>query len=117
MDKIVTCINCPLGCRITVTLSEKGKFDSVSGNTCPRGAVYAEQECTRPMRMITAVIHVSGSAVPLSVKTNLPVPKSLIPEMMGIIGRLNISAPVRQGETILKNILNTGADIIATRTV
>ena len=117
MNRMITCINCPVGCRMTAHLTESGDFLNVTGNTCPRGALYAEQECTRPMRMITAVIHVSGSAVPLSVKTNLPVPKSLIPEMMGIIGRLNISAPVRQGETILKNILNTGADIIATRTV
>ena len=47
MEQIITCINCPVGCRMTVTLTDSGEFESVSGNTCPRGASYARQECTR----------------------------------------------------------------------
>jgi len=67
---------------MTVLLDENGKFLSVTGNTCPRGAKYAEQESTLPLRMITAVLPVAGSAVPLSVKTSAPVPKDMIPEIM-----------------------------------
>ena len=51
MEEIITCINCPVGCRMTVVLSETKEFVSVSGNTCPRGAAYARQECTLPERM------------------------------------------------------------------
>ena len=35
MNKTITCINCPVGCRMTVTLNDEGEVLSVSGNTCP----------------------------------------------------------------------------------
>ena len=117
MEQTITCINCPVGCRMTVTLSDSGDFVSVSGNTCPRGASYARQECTLPERMITAVIPVSGSRTPLSVKTSAPVPKSMIQAVMTELGRLTVAAPVRMGQVILPNVLQTGSDIIATRNV
>ena len=117
MEQTITCINCPVGCRMTVTLSDSGDFVSVSGNTCPRGASYARQECTLPERMITAVIPVSGSRTPLSVKTSAPVPKSMIQAVMTELGRLTVAAPVRMGQVILPNVLQTGSDIIATRSL
>ncbi len=117
MEQIITCINCPVGCRMSVTLSESGEFVSVSGNTCPRGAAYAKQECTLPLRMITAVIPVSGSRTPLSVKTNKPVPKSMIAAVMAELGRVSVSLPVRAGQVVIPDILDTGSDIIATRSL
>lgn len=117
MEQSITCINCPVGCRMSVTLSDSGEFVSVSGNTCPRGASYARQECTLPERMITAVIPVSGSSTPLSVKTSAPVPKSMIQAVMKELGRLTVTAPVRKGQVILADVLHTGSDIIATRSL
>ena len=117
MDKVITCINCPVGCRMTVCLAEDGKFLSVTGNTCPRGAAYAEQECTKPMRVITAVIPVSGSDLPLSVKTAGPVPKDMIRQIMRELGKIPLSAPVASGEVVLPDVLGTGVDIVATRSV
>ncbi len=117
MDQILTCINCPVGCRMTVSLSETGGFLSVSGNTCPRGASYARQECTLPLRTLTAVIPVNGSTIPLSVRTSGPVPKSMIPDIMKAISFLDISVPVSIGQVVLRDILHTGADIIATRSL
>lgn len=115
MEQLITCINCPVGCRLIVSLSDSGEFLSVSGNTCPRGAVYARQECTQPQRMITAVIPVNGSDTPLSVKTSKPVPKSMIFPVMHEIGRLSLVKPVKIGQVIISDVLHTGADIIATR--
>ena len=115
MEQTITCINCPVGCRMNVILSEAGEFVSVSGNTCPRGASYARQECTLPERMITAVIHAQGCAVPLSVKTSRPVPKSMIAAIMLELGKIKVSVPVILGQVILPDILGTGSDIIATR--
>ena len=115
MEQTVTCINCPVGCRMTVTLSEAGEFLSVSGNTCPRGAAYARQECTLPERMITAVIPVAGSETPLSVKTSRPVPKALIRDVMRELSRLSPVLPVAAGQVVLADVLGTGADIVATR--
>ena len=115
MEQTITCINCPVGCRMTVTLSDQGDFVSVSGNTCPRGAAYAKQECTAPERTITAVIPADGSPTPLSVKTNHPVPKSMIPQIMSELLKTRVQPPVVIGQVIIPNVLGTGSDIVATR--
>ncbi len=117
MEQIITCINCPVGCRLTVTLSGDGSVSSVQGNTCPRGEKYARQECTMPLRMITAVIPVQGSETPLSVKTSSPVPKQLIHQVMEQLSSLSVELPVTSGQVILPDVLGTGADIIATRSL
>ena len=115
MTQTITCINCPLGCRMTVELTDDGDFLSVSGNTCTRGSAYARQECTLPLRMITAVIPASGSLVPLSVKTSQPVPKFMIRDIMLSLGKISVDTPVRIGQIIISDVMGTGADIVATR--
>ena len=117
MEQTVTCINCPVGCRMNVVLSDTGDFISVTGNTCPRGAVYARQESILPVRMITAVIPVNGSSTPLSVKTSCPIPKSFITKAMKELSNVCIDTQVRIGQVIISDILDTGADIVATRTL
>lgn len=102
---------------MTVCLNDRGEFLSVSGNTCPRGAKYAEQECTSPTRMLTAVLPVSGSEHPISVKTSVPVPKEMIRPVMHALSSVQISVPVFIGDTVVSDILGTGADIVATRSV
>lgn len=114
-EKEITCINCPVGCRMTVRLDENGNVVSVSGNTCNRGHKYAIQECTSPQRMITAVVPVKGSEIPLSVKTAGPVPKAMIHEVMQVLSRVEISVPVRIGEPVVPDILGTGIPVVATR--
>ena len=102
---------------MTITLSEGGDLTEIKGNTCPRGASYARQECIQPERMITAVIPVQGSVTPLSVKTAKPVPKYMISAVMKELGHIKISVPVVAGQVILQDVLGTGSDIIATRSL
>ncbi|MBQ9251806.1 MAG: DUF1667 domain-containing protein [Clostridia bacterium] len=115
MEQVITCINCPVGCRITVTLNDANEVISVKGNTCPRGEKYAHQECTLPLRMITAVIPVENSAIPLSVKTAEPVPKRLISQVMEELRAVQISVPISLGQVVLPNVCDTGVNIVATR--
>ncbi len=117
MEQVITCINCPVGCRMTVNLDDNGQFVSVSGNTCPRGERYARQECTSPERMVTAVVSLQNSSMPLSVKTASPVPKVLIHKVMEELSSLHLCAPVEAGTVVVPDILNTGVDVIATRSV
>lgn len=114
-EQMITCINCPVGCRMKVTLSDAGEVLRVEGNTCPRGDKYARQECTLPLRMITAVIPAEHSETPLSVKTASPVPKKLIPDVMKELKKVQVSAPVALGQVVLPNVCGCGVDIIATR--
>ena len=112
----ITCINCPVGCRLTVEM-ENGAVVSVTGNTCPRGVMYAKQECVDPLRMVTAVVPVAGSGMPLSVKTRTPIPKKQIAACMKELAAVELTAPVAAGSVVLANVCGTGVDIIATKAV
>ena len=68
MEQQITCINCPVGCRLQVVL-ENGQVVSVSGNSCKRGEIYAKQECTAPTRMVTAAVPLQNRKTPVSAKT------------------------------------------------
>lgn len=116
MEQQITCINCPVGCRMTVTL-ENGQVTSVTGNTCKRGLLYAQQECVAPERMVTAVIAVEDRKTPVSVKTRTPIPKVKIFECMKQLAATQVKAPVHMGDVVCSNVCGTGVDVIATKTV
>ena len=110
MNRVLTCIVCPVGCSLNVTL-ENGKVVSVSGNTCPRGKVYAENECTCPVRTITTTVRCEGGAI-LPVKTDKPIPKDKIDEAMKIINSQTPHLPISIGDVIIKDVF--GANVVAT---
>ena len=53
----------------------------------------------------------------LPVKTNGVIPENLVDKCMDIIKTTEVSAPVEKGQIIIKNILDTGVDVIAARKV
>ena len=55
--------------------------------------------------------------MPLSVKTSGPVPKSMIREIMSALSETELAGPVHAGDVILQDVLHTGVDIVATRSV
>ena len=116
MEKELVCINCPMGCRLTVTM-EDGKVQSVKGNICPKGEQYARQEAVEPLRVLTSLMRMEGRQAPLSVKTSQPVPKRLLFDCVHEIFSHRAAAPVHVGDVIIPNVCGTGADIIATQEV
>ena len=56
----LTCIGCPLGCSITVTL-ENGEICDVTGYTCKRGHDYARKEVTNPTSIVTSTVRRTGT--------------------------------------------------------
>ena len=58
----LTCIGCPLGCAITVTM-DGSTVTAVTGNTCPRGDAYARKEVTNPTRIVTSTVRVNGGMI------------------------------------------------------
>ncbi len=113
----MVCIMCPLGCRLTVEMNNNGEI-SVSGNKCPRGVEYGKQEMTEPLRILTSSVLVKNGTVSLaSVKTKGPIPRKYIPQVMEILKKTVVEAPVTPGQVVVENVLNTGVDIIITRNV
>lgn len=116
MKRELVCITCPIGCRLTVT--QIGDEIKVVGNQCNRGIKYATEELTHPTRMIPTTVVIEESHLRrLPVRTEKPVPKDLIFKCMDEINRVKVKAPVKMGDVIIENILDTGVNIIATRSM
>lgn len=110
----LTCINCPLGCRISVE-TDNGEVISVCGNTCPRGDAYARKEVTHPTRIVTSTVRVIGGVRPVvSVKTAADIPKEMIFAVMDKINSITVTAPIAIGDVVIANVCDTGVDVIAT---
>lgn len=111
----LTCINCPLGCRLTVT-KEGDRVTGVTGNTCPRGEAYGRKEVTAPTRIVTTTVAVEGGTHPrVSVKTREDISKEKIFACVQALKDVVVKAPVRIGDVVLANVADTGVDVIATR--
>lgn len=111
MERKLTCIICPLGCDLTVQVEDKKVLD-VQGNTCPRGKVYAENECTNPQRTITSTVKCNDGSL-VSVKTDKPIPKEKMIECMEAINNAVAALPVSIGDVIIEDVF--GSNIVATQ--
>ena len=111
--KELTCIVCPRGCRLKVDDDM-----NVTGNSCPRGEKYAINELTNPTRTITSSIRVSNRPYTLvSVKTDKPIPKGKMFEVMQEIDKLTVEAPTQIGQVVKENILGLDSNIVITKNI
>ena len=111
MKRTLTCIECPIGCEIEVEL-EDGKVVSLMGNGCLRGKAYAEAEVVCPKRVVTSTVRAeNGEMIP--VKTDKPVRKDAIFEVMKKINETTCKMPVALGDIVVENICDD-ANLIVT---
>ena len=111
--KDLICITCPRGCHLQVDDNL-----NVTGNMCPRGAVYAIAELTHPVRMVTSSVTVISEVESrLPVKTKDPIPKELIFNVVEEIKKVKVNAPIKIGDVIIKDVLGSGVDIVATKNI
>lgn len=114
--KSMICIVCPLGCKMQAVKSDAGV--EVEGHQCARGKEYAHEEMTNPTRMVTSTVKIRGAALPrLPVKTAAPIPKKLILPCIKELESVELEGPVRMGDTIVSDLLGTGVNIVATRSM
>ena len=111
--KELICITCPRGCHLQVDDDL-----NVTGNMCPRGAMYAKAELTHPVRMVTSSVTINSKTQSrLPVKTKDPIPRELIFKVMEEITKVVVDAPVKIGDVIIKDVLGCGVDIVATKNI
>lgn len=114
MTKDMICILCPRGCHLTAEARDGAV--TVSGNGCPRGVRYAESELLHPVRTVTATVRVSNrpdTMVP--VKTETPVPKERMMEVMAALRATAVEAPIELGTALPVTVC--GSRIVVTKTV
>lgn len=110
--KNITCIGCPLGCGIIVSM-KGSKVIKIEGNTCKKGEAFAVSEATDPRRILTTTMRTSsGGLVP--VKTDRPVKKGMLFDLMKAVNNVTAKEPVEIGDVLIKDVLGSGADIVAT---
>ena len=115
--KHFVCVICPIGCEIDV-IHDGSKIISMKGNKCDKSEKFVTQEMIEPMRILTTTVRIEGSRWPvIPVRTDKAVPKRLFPRIMKGLEGMKLQAPVNMLEVVVSDVLRTGADIIATRTV
>lgn len=113
------CTTCPSECLLTVEVERDANgavaaVRFVTGNSCPRGDKFAHQELTCPMRVLTTTVAVSGGdEALLPVRTAEAIPLTLHAQAMNLLRGAVVDAPIRMGDIVLPNLLNTGIDLIA----
>lgn len=113
----LVCVNCPKGCHVIVTLDD-GKVTEVKGYSCEQGLTYARQEVIRPMRVLTSTVKLEGGmdrVIP--VITDGEIPLDIWREAMAEIKTISVKAPIKINDIISKNFMDTGVDLIASRTM
>ena len=107
------CIGCPRGCHLKV--DEENGY-TVTGNHCNIGAEYGKNELTNPTRVLTTTVRIKGGLHNcLPVRSNGAIKKSLLMEAVKALKDVEVQAPVHKGDVIVKNIVGSGYDMIASR--
>ncbi len=116
---LVTCVICPKGCSISVGwVEENGEkvIKEVKGNSCKRGLSYASSEVVHPVRVLSSTVRIKNSHLNLlPVRSASPLPRELMFEAMKTIKNTVVNGPVKMGDVIIKNVADSGIDMIACR--
>jgi CxxC motif-containing protein len=117
MKDIIICTLCPNGCEINIEYTEI-KDAQVTGNLCDRGTDYAISECFDPQRTFTGNVNLTGShRKRLPVRSNKSIPKDKMIACAELLKNITLEAPVESGYTVLKNVFDSGADIVAAMSI
>ncbi len=116
-NKEIICIICPVGCAMEVGADQTSEY-VVTGNKCRKGHTYAIRELTNPTRILTSTVRVAGCAQKrLPVRTKEAIPKGRIFDCMRLINSVVVKPPVRISEVIIPDVLGTGVDVIASKSI
>ena len=108
------CIACPIACRLTV--SHSGPDVTVTGNRCARGDAYGREEFHAPKRIVTAVVPTDSAQFPCApVRTDKPVQRGRVKELLQQLYSTRVRLPVQSGEVVIGDF--DGARVIFTRTL
>lgn len=69
--------------------------------------------------ILTTLVRIKGSELcnVVPVKSNKPINKSLWIECSKALSRIHVGPPIKIGDVVCKNILNTGVDIVCTKNI
>ncbi|MCM8711351.1 DUF1667 domain-containing protein [Clostridium sp. SYSU_GA19001] len=75
-------------------------------------------DCGSKSGILTTLVRIKGSKLNVvPVKSSKPIDKKLWIECSKALSRIYVGVPIKIGDVVCKNILNTGVDIICTKNV
>lgn len=108
----ITCLICPNGCNL-----KQSATGDIEGNLCEKGIEFFKDEIINKKRSITSTVKIKNSKDRLPIKTSKPLEFKYIYEAVNIIDNMEVSSPVKMGDIIIENILNTGVNIVSCRDI
>lgn len=113
MIRRFTCIDCPRGCLLTVTVD--GDKITVDGNGCSKGIDYGRQEISAPMRTLTTTV---GTTHPLYPRLPVRLSREILlgdqGKFMEAVRVVRVERDCEPGDVLTENLLDSGVDLIAT---
>lgn len=119
VNKKLRCIVCPEGCTLNISYNKSDlTINLIEGFSCKRGVKFANQEIKNPLRTMTTTIAIESEYKNrLSVRSSNAAPKDKIKEMVFAAKKIRIKPPVKMGDILVRNFLNTGVDLISSETL
>lgn len=106
------CVRCPRGCEIT-TILDGYTIEKIEGNLCKLGIDYVNDEISGPRRVVTSTVRVKNGKHPLApVWTEEAIPKDKIFELMRLLRKVELKAPIKPDNIVIKNIFNSGFNVV-----
>jgi CxxC motif-containing protein len=110
------CIVCPKSCRGILRI-QNSCFET-EGFGCKNGEEYAISEYQDPKRILTTTVRLHhGLFRLLPVVSRAEISRKVFKSCLQELYTIEVEAPIKAGDVIAKNILNTGIDIIAARSI
>ena len=117
MKQEMICVVCPQSCRMSIDINAAGDV-FVSGNKCKRGVTYAEKELTNPTRKVSTTVRIEHAVhLRLPVKSDTEVPKAMVLSIVKALDAVLVTSPIRVGDVVATNVLDSGINFIATRSM
>lgn len=114
-EQEIICIMCPKGCLMKVAIDGNCDVLNITNNQCKEGEKYARAECKFPGRILTTTILAEGSLRKLlPARTNQPIPRGQLMDTMYFLSEIKVKPPIKAGQVIIRNLMKTGADLVAT---
>ena len=107
---------CRRNCFISVEHDDHEVF-AVYGNSCHRGKEAAIEEALAKEKKFLGEIRIIGEKELLPVRTEGLIPKEKFAEAEAFCKTFRIPKPIRIGDILVENFLNTGVHLISLKTV
>ena len=113
----IICIICPNSCHLTVYKNDEGEIQVLNA-LCKRGIKYGKQEFLMPKRMLITTMKILNGVLPvIPVRSDLELPKERIFEAIEFVNKIAVTAPIKVGKIIIKNILGLEVNVISSRSM